>query len=152
MSKLKEKIASLFIPKNTPYCHFNFIKTNYGYRAKACPFWKWKYNKEYECKMEYCTYLNEFLDIQDQVKDCGINDWNGEDDNKERIIKDGRPRWNMDYYKEHITEEFADVMVMLCQIKYYYGLNKDKITKIMNYKIDRQLKRIEEEKSESEVN
>ena len=58
------------------------------------------------------------------------------DDNKERIIKDGRPRWNIDYYKEHITEEIADVMVMLGQIKYYYDLNKSKIAKIMNYKID----------------
>lgn len=102
----------------------------------------------YEIKSQLKYFQSEIFELNEAIIQYEM----AKDDNKERIIKDGRPRWNMDYYKEHITEEFADVMVMLCQIKYYYGLNKDKITKIMNYKIDRQLKRIEEEKSESEVN
>lgn len=47
--------------------------------------------------------------------------------------------------KEHITEELADVMVMLCQFKEHYGIDGNKIMDIMNQKIDRQLERIENE-------
>lgn len=48
--------------------------------------------------------------------------------------------------KEHITEEIADVMVMLCQFKEYYHISYENIEKIMDYKIERQLKRIKKEK------
>ena len=44
--------------------------------------------------------------------------------------------------KKHIEEEFADVMVMLEQIKAYYELDNDRIVDIMYQKIDRQLERI----------
>jgi NTP pyrophosphatase (non-canonical NTP hydrolase) len=46
----------------------------------------------------------------------------------------------------HIAEEIADVMVMLKQFQYYYGISDEEIEKIMQKKIDRQLDRIEEEK------
>lgn len=74
---LKEKWASLFIPKNTPYCYKpkKPLKNGIGYRVKPCPYFKWKYNEEYNEKMEYCTYLKDFLSIQDSVKDCGLNDY-----------------------------------------------------------------------------
>lgn len=53
-----------------------------------------------------------------------------------------------DYYtqhlKKHIEEEFADVMVLLGQIKFYYELDDERIKKIMEEKIDRQLDRIKE--------
>lgn len=78
-----ELLAKLFIPKNTPYCHHSF-KSNkkYGMSAKSCRYFTYKYNKEYDCKMEYCKYLKDFLSIQDQVKDCGINeDYELGDDN-----------------------------------------------------------------------
>ena len=101
----------------------------------------------YEIKNQLKYFQSEIFELNEAIIQYEM----AKDDNKERIIKDGKPRWNMDYYKEHITEEVADVMVMLGQIKYYYDLNKSKITKIMNYKIDRQLKRIEEEKVESGV-
>lgn len=52
---------------------------------------------------------------------------------------------NMDLDKEHITEEIADVMVMLKQFQYYYGIEDKQIEDIMKYKIDRQLRRIDEE-------
>lgn len=45
----------------------------------------------------------------------------------------------------HIQEEFADLMVMLEQFKAYYNLSNEDIMKTMEYKIERQLKRIEEE-------
>lgn len=54
--------------------------------------------------------------------------------------------------KKHITEEFADVMVMLTQFKVYFDLDTREIDSIMTYKIDRQLKRIDEEVNENEAN
>ena len=50
-----------------------------------------------------------------------------------------------DYYEEHITEEIADVMVMLKQFQYYYGIEDKQVEDVMNYKIDRQLDRIGKE-------
>lgn len=44
----------------------------------------------------------------------------------------------------HITEEIADVMVMLEQFKIYYNINDMDIEKIMDKKINRQIDRIEE--------
>ena len=40
-----------------------------------------------------------------------------------------------------ITTEFADVMVILNQIKEIYNLDKEEIKDAMKYKIDRQCKR-----------
>lgn len=47
---------------------------------------------------------------------------------------------------KNIEEEFADVCVVLEQFKAYYNLDNDKIIKIMEQKIDRQLSRIAKEK------
>lgn len=57
---------------------------------------------------------------------------------------DCNPQWDEEY-KQHITEELADVMVMLCQFKEHYEIDGNKIMDIMNQKIDRQLERIENE-------
>lgn len=48
-------------------------------------------------------------------------------------------------HKKHIAEEISDIMVMLKQFQYYYGISDEEIENIMNYKVDRQLKRIEDE-------
>lgn len=53
---------------------------------------------------------------------------------------------NVKNYINHIAEEIADVMVMLKQFQYYYGISDEDIEDVMKYKIDRQIKRIEEEK------
>ena len=67
--KIKELFASIFIPKHTPYCHHRFKRTKkYGMCAKPCIFVTEKDD------MEYCKLLKKELSIQDQVKDCGIND------------------------------------------------------------------------------
>ena len=44
-----------------------------------------------------------------------------------------------------IAGEIADVMVMLKQFQYYFDIKDEDIEETMNYKIDRQLQRIEEE-------
>lgn len=54
----------------------------------------------------------------------------------------------MTYYNmstEHIAEEIADVMVMLEQFKFYYGIEDMDVKEIMIKKIDRQLERIKGE-------
>lgn len=45
-----------------------------GYKIKHCPFQCYKFNKECSCKQEYCRYIKDFLIVQDDVKDCGINE------------------------------------------------------------------------------
>lgn len=47
--------------------------------------------------------------------------------------------------KEHIAEEIADVMVMLKQFQYFYGIEDKMIEDIMKQKIERQLERIDKE-------
>ena len=47
------------------------------------------------------------------------------------------------YLQEHIAEEFSDVQVMLEQFKAYYDLDNKEIMDIMEYKINRQIDRIE---------
>lgn len=49
------------------------------------------------------------------------------------------------YKKEHVAEELADCFVMLKQLQYYFKIEDYWIDEIMRKKIDRQLKRIEEE-------
>ena len=45
--------------------------------------------------------------------------------------------------KEHIAEELADVMVILEQFKRYYNISDDEIEKIKEFKVKRQLERID---------
>lgn len=44
--------------------------------------------------------------------------------------------------KEHITEEIADVMVIVEQFVHYYDIDPYKVGEIMDKKIDRQIERI----------
>lgn len=45
--------------------------------------------------------------------------------------------------REHIAEEIADVLVLIRQFQYYYDLSTMEIEKQVDYKVDRQLKRME---------
>lgn len=44
--------------------------------------------------------------------------------------------------KKHITEEMADVYVMLLQFQEWFELSREEIAEVMQYKIHRQLERI----------
>ena len=46
---------------------------------------------------------------------------------------------------EHIAEEIADVVVMLKQFQYYYGIEDKEIEEVMKYKVERTIKRMENE-------
>ena len=48
---------------------------------------------------------------------------------------------------EHVAEELADVLVVWSQIRLHYNISRDKIAEIVNAKINRQIKRIEDETS-----
>lgn len=45
--------------------------------------------------------------------------------------------------KEHITEELADVQVLLNQFKLYYEIPDEEVKEVMIKKIERQMERIE---------
>ena len=58
-----------------------------------------------------------------------------------------KPEQLKEIENKHIAEEIADVMVMLKQFQYYYDINDKQIEEIIDYKINRQLERIENEYS-----
>ncbi len=55
---------------------------------------------------------------------------------------------NMYHDIQHIAEEIADILVMLKQFQYLYEIEDEDIEEIMQYKIKRQLNRINEENKE----
>ena len=65
---------------------------------------------------------------------------------QKRACLENCSRLHCDKEKEHIEEEYADLMVMLDQFHAYYDLDDMHISEVMHQKIDRQLDRIEKEK------
>ena len=61
------------------------------------------------------------------------------------IAKDHKPYELVEFEKAHIIEEIADIEVMLDQFKAYYDIGQEEINKVKDYKIKRQLERIENE-------
>ena len=55
-------------------------------------------------------------------------------------------RYNM-FNFQNIAEEIADVVVMLKQLQHYYNISDEQIMKNIDYKVERQLNRIKEEKN-----
>lgn len=45
--------------------------------------------------------------------------------------------------KAHLIEEYADLCVLLSQFELYFDLDEDEVWQVMKNKVDRQLKRIE---------
>lgn len=64
------------------------------------------------------------------------------------------PREHLDiqHCVSNIAEEIADVTIMLEQMKYLLGITKNDVDKIIDRKLNRQLKRIDEENLKKEVN
>lgn len=64
------------------------------------------------------------------------------------MVKDNRIMYSDSYLNKlhkHITEELADVTLMLKQFQRYYDINDEEIENIMQGKIARVFKKIEEE-------
>lgn len=49
---------------------------------------------------------------------------------------------NREAFVKHVTEEIADVMVLLNQFAFYYDIKMEDINNMMSYKVNRQLERI----------
>lgn len=49
---------------------------------------------------------------------------------------------------KNIISEMADVMITIKELEYHYGLDEGQLEKMMEFKIDRQIARIEEEQNE----
>ena len=49
----------------------------------------------------------------------------------------------LEEHKNHIAEEIVDVMILLEQFYYYYGLDQETLLKIEEEKLERTLQRIE---------
>ncbi len=65
---------------------------------------------------------------------------------EEDYIKvDCNEEWVLPFMKEHLTEEIADVMVLIEQIRHYYNISSEEVTKIFWSKVDRQLDRMSKE-------
>ena len=43
----------------------------------------------------------------------------------------------MSYHRDHMTEEIADVQIMLYQMQYYFGINDRDIQSVIDYKLNR---------------
>lgn len=52
----------------------------------------------------------------------------------------------IEFMKNHIKEEIADVLCMLRQFQYYYGFTDKQIDEIVNFKVERQLERMKDER------
>lgn len=65
---------------------------------------------------------------------------------REYQAKDKKPYELVEFEKAHIIEEIADIEVMLDQFKAYYDIDQEEISKVKDYKIKRQLERIEKDK------
>lgn len=50
---------------------------------------------------------------------------------------------NTEYIYKCVLEEYADLCVLLSQFELYFDLNEDEVWQVMRNKVDRQLKRIE---------
>lgn len=92
--------------------------------------------------MKQLKYIHsEYFELDEAILDYEKSGWDFSDDTCLDIERD---------YINHITEELADIMVMLKQFQYYYRITDEQIENIMKTKIERQLNRISLEKGEIE--
>lgn len=88
-------------------------------------------------------FQSEVFELNEAIIDMQHKKWEMEGKTPEIV----EPTLND--FRLHITEEIADVLVMLKQFQYYYYIEDKEIEEVMEYKIERQLKRIESEKDTS---
>lgn len=86
--------------------------------------------KHYGVMHQLKYFQSEVFELSEAIINRELN-WNYDTE-----IQDIKP------LDEHITEEIADVMVMLNQFKEYYHIDDNDILIVMNKKINRQLERI----------
>ena len=60
-------------------------------------------------------------------------------------VKDKVLEKNTEYIYKCVLEEYADLCVLLSQFELYFDLDEDEVLQVMRNKVDRQLRRIENE-------
>lgn len=96
-----------------------------------CIIWYYGINNQLKKLNEECyEFIEAVKDYEYQKDACEVV---GCKDIKEHLKKS----------KEHLEEEFADVCVVLEQFRHHYGISDEEIKKVMKYKINRQLERME---------
>ena len=91
--------------------------------------------KHYGTRNQLKKLVEEVFEFVEAVIDYE-NDWNSSDTTIGMIEQD----------KEHINEEYSDIKVVLEEFAVYLDIDKNKSKEIMQYKVDRQIGRIENEK------
>ena len=87
--------------------------------------------------MKQLKYIHsEYFELDEAIMDYHSSGWDYDYEDMEELERE---------YSTHIAEEIADIMVMLKQFQYYHGIEDKQIEDIMNYKIERQLDRINNE-------
>jgi len=117
--------------------------------------------EEFKIKNETLIKWSESTDTVIQAleqKDKEIDSWKKySNEQEESIVEKSNKICDMEFKiekqqkaLEQKDQEIADVLVMLEQFKLYYNIKNEDIEKIMDYKIDRQIKRIEKAREENE--
>lgn len=83
--------------------------------------------------------------MQEDKRICSILNFYGEENQKIKAIEElgelitGLAKWDL----ENIQEEIGDVEIMLSQLKLFKGIDIEKINEYKEFKLNRQIKRIE---------
>ena len=83
--------------------------------------------------------------MEEDKRICSILNFYGEENQKIKAMEElgelitGLAKWNL----ENIQEEIADVEIMLSQLKLFKGIDIEKINEYKEFKLNRQIKRIE---------
>lgn len=105
-----------------------------------------KYKDELLKIIEYYGVLTQLKYFQSEVFELNEAIINYEDEKSLKDLLDIKVIDSDISKKKHITEEIADVLVMLYQFIEYYKIQDSDIYMIIEQKIDRQIERIENEK------
>lgn len=89
--------------------------------------------KHYGIRHQLKKLSEEVLELQEA---CIDYEWS---------VRSARPEGERTERKNHIKEELADVRVLLGQMMEVYKFDAREVAAIMEFKVDRQLKRMEEE-------
>lgn len=100
--------------------------------------------QQYGIRKQIKKLSEEVFELQEAVIDAD-QEWHISTDNP--LVEIEKPTiQHIAKNQEHIAEELADVMVLWEQIRLHYGIPPQTIAAITTEKVERQLKRIEEEK------
>lgn len=79
----------------------------------------------------------EVFELQEAIRDY---------EEQKRVCEEFCSRLHCDMERKHIVEELGDVRFMLLQFQSWYGITDEEIEEVMEYKGNRQLGRMQEQR------